>query len=75
MSTDRAAVVWTRLGTRPLRMGQLYVTDSECRFTYDADYPETGLPGLGTIYSPGVFGTSTIVRARTESFDFLPPIQ
>lgn len=75
MSTDRTAVVWTRLGTRPLRMGQLYVTDAECRFTYDPDYLVTGLPGLGTIYSPGVYGTNTIVRARTESFDFLPPIQ
>jgi serine/threonine-protein kinase HipA len=75
MSTDRTAVVWTRLGTRPLRMGQLYVTDADCRFTYDPDYLATGLPGLGTIYSPGVYGTSTIVRRRTESFDFLPPIQ
>ena len=75
MSTDRTAVIWTRLGTRPLRMGQLYVTNAECRFTYDADYLETGLPGLGTIYSPEVFGTRTIVRTRTESFDFLPPIQ
>jgi serine/threonine-protein kinase HipA len=56
-------------------MGQLYVTDAECRFTYDPDYLTTGLPGLGTIYSPGVYGTNTIVRARTESFDFLPPIQ
>ena len=75
MSTDRAAVIWTRLVTRPLRMGQLYVTDAECRFTYDEDYLDSGLPGLGAIYSPGVFGTRTIVRARTESFDFLPPIQ
>ena len=75
MSTDRTAVVWTRLGTRPLRMGQLYVTDADCRFTYDPDYLATGLPGLGTIYSPGVYGTNTIVRTRTESCVFLPPIQ
>lgn len=75
MSTDRQAVVWTRLGTSPLRMGQLYLTDTECRFTYDPDYLATGLRGLGTIYAPSIHETSTIVRGRTESFDFLPPIQ
>ena len=75
MSVDRRAVVWTRLGASPLRMGQLYLTDAECRFTYDADYLASGLPGLGAIYTPEVYADSTIVRKRTEFFDFLPPIQ
>lgn len=75
MSRDRQVVVWTRLGTNPLRMGQLYLTDTECRFTYDADYLATGLPGIGVIYAPDIYESSTIVRTRTEAFDFLPPIQ
>jgi serine/threonine-protein kinase HipA len=75
MSMDRQAVVWTRLGTNPLRMGQLYLTGRECRFTYDPDYSATGLPGVGAIYTPEVFADDTIVRTRTEAFDFLPPIQ
>jgi serine/threonine-protein kinase HipA len=75
MSVDRRAVVWTRLGTRPLRMGQLYLTGHECRFTYDPEYLATGLPGLGVIYTPEVYANDTIVRKRTEFFDFLPPIQ
>jgi len=75
MSIDRQAVVWTRLGTNPLRMGQLYLTERECRFTYDPDYCATGLPGVGAIYTPEVYAGDTIVRTRTESFDFLPPIQ
>ncbi|MGB5306251.1 MAG: HipA domain-containing protein [Gammaproteobacteria bacterium] len=75
MTTDRHAVVWTRLGTSPLRMGRLYLTDSECRFTYDPEFLVTGLRGVGTIYAPSIHETSTIIRARTESFDFLPPIQ
>ncbi len=75
MSIDRQAVVWTRLGTRPLRMGQLTLTDAECRFTYDADYLATGLPGVGAIYTPEVYASDTIVRTRTDAFDFLPPIQ
>lgn len=75
MRTDRNAVIWTRQGVRPLKMGTLYLTESECRFTYENAYLDTGLPGLGVIYSPAVFGTNTIVRPRTEYFDFLPPVQ
>ena len=75
MSVDRQAVVWTRLGTNPLRMGQLYLTERECRFTYDVDYLATGLPGIGAIYTPEVYARDTIVRTRTDYFDFLPPIQ
>ena len=40
MSTDRSAVVWTRLNNIPRKMGRLYVTDKECRFTYDDQYLE-----------------------------------
>ena len=75
MSRDRQAVVWTRLATRPVKMGRLYLTDSECRFSYDLDYLHTGLPGLGIIYSPEIYQENTIVRERTEFFDLLPPIQ
>lgn len=75
MSRDRSAVVWTRLATKPMKMGQLYLTNTECRFSYDLDYLQTGLPGLGLIYDPAVIGDNTIVRQRTEFFDFLPPIQ
>jgi serine/threonine-protein kinase HipA len=75
MSVDRQAVVWTRLGTNPLRMGRLYLTEKECRFTYDPDYIATGLPGIGAIYTPEVYASDTIVRMRTDTFDFLPPVQ
>ena len=75
MSTDREAVVWTRLGGLPRRMGRLYVTDKECRFTYDDDFLVSGLPGLGIVYAPEFFGKTTIVRQRSELFDLLPPLQ
>lgn len=75
MSTDREAVVWTRLGDMPRRMGRLYVTDKECRFTYDDDFLELGLPGLGVVYAPEFFGKTTIARDRDERFDLLPPLQ
>jgi len=75
MTTDRDAVIWTRLGGQPRRMGRLYITDRECRFTYDDDFLETTLPGLGIVYAPEYFGKTTIVRARSELFDLLPPLQ
>ena len=71
---DRNAVIWTRLGSQPVKMGTLVVTDKESRFTYEADYDKTGLRGLGLVYPPDVF-TSTIVRQRNEYFDFHPPIK
>ncbi len=82
MSTDREAVVWTRLprdseagSGSPHRMGRLYVTDRECRFTYDEAFLDTGLPGVGLVYAPQYFGKTTIVRERSECFDLLPPLQ
>jgi len=75
VQTDREAVVWTRAGMRPVKMGRIYVTGSECRFTYDRDFLETGLPGIGLVYPPEIVQETTIVRARTEFFDLLPPIQ
>ncbi|NNL06162.1 MAG: hypothetical protein HKO86_00450, partial [Gammaproteobacteria bacterium] len=68
-------MVWTRLGGLPRRMGRLYVTDRECRFTYDDEFLDTGLPGLGIVYAPEFFGKTTIVRQRSELFDLLPPLQ
>jgi len=75
MSTDREAVVWTRLSGQPNRMGRLYVTDKECRFTYDDDYLKLDLPGLGLVYAPEFYGNTTISRERKRPFDLFPPIQ
>jgi serine/threonine-protein kinase HipA len=75
MSTDREAVVWTRLGGTANRMGRLYVTDKECRFTYDENYLQLALPGLGLVYAPEYYGSTTISRERQKPFDLFPPIQ
>ncbi len=75
MNTDKEAVVWTRLGGEANRMGRLYVTDKECRFTYDNDYLQLNLPGLGLVYAPEFYGNTTITRERLKPFDLFPPIQ
>jgi len=72
---DRQAVVWTRQSGNPVKMGRLYLTESDCRFTYELDYLSLQQPGLGLLYAPEVVQESTIIRPRTEFFDFLPPIQ
>jgi len=71
---DRHAVIWTRLGAQPVKMGKLVVTDSDARFSYEDNYADTGLRGLGLVYPPEAF-SGTIVRRRTEYFDFHPPIK
>ena len=75
MATDREAVVWTRLGGAPRRMGRFVVTDRECRFTYDSDYLATGLPGLGVLYPPALVRENTLVWQRTPGFDLFPQLQ
>lgn len=60
---------------RPVKMGRVYVTASECRFTYDIDYQKTAFPGVGLIYPPAIIQETTIVRPRSEFFDLLPPLQ
>ncbi len=56
-------------------MGRLYVTDKECRFTYDDAYLKLSQPGLGLVYAPEFYGNSTISRQRREPFNLFPPIQ
>lgn len=75
MSTDREAVIWTRLGGRANRMGRLYVTEKECRFTYDEKYLQLDQPGIGMVYAPEFYGKTTISRERKKPFDLFPPIQ
>ncbi|RDH83874.1 MAG: hypothetical protein DIZ80_06990 [endosymbiont of Galathealinum brachiosum] len=75
MQRDRQAVVWTRQTGKPVKMGRLYLTESDCRFTYELDYLSLQQPGLGLLYAPEIVQESTIIRPRIEFFDFLPPIQ
>ncbi len=75
MTTDREAVVWTRCGNGPLKMGRFTVTMTECRFSYEPAYIDSGLPGLGVLYAPKFVGTTTIVWKRSPYFDLLPQLQ
>ena len=75
MATDKQAVVWTRVGSAPQKMGVLTVTDTQCRFTYEANFLDAGLPGLGVLYAPTFVGATTITWERSAHFDLLPQLQ
>jgi len=75
MATDRHAVVWTRSGDAPMSMGTLLVTDTQSRFTYDQEFIESGLPGLGVLFQPTDFGRTTIAWERSTYFDMHPQFQ
>lgn len=75
MATDREAVVWTRCGNAPIRMGRLLVTDEQSRFTYDQEFIDTQLPGVGVLFKPEDFGRTTIVWDRSTYFDLHPQFQ
>lgn len=75
MATDRQAVVWTACGDTPQRMGALTVTDTQCRFTYDPAFLDSGLPGLSLLYPPRLIGTRTIPWERSAWFELFPPLQ
>jgi serine/threonine-protein kinase HipA len=75
MATDNEAVVWTRTGGSPHKMGRLYVTPTQSRFTYDAAYIESGLPGLSLAYPPAAFANTTIEFDRNNQFHLFPSIQ
>jgi len=64
---DTQLSIWTRVGVEPLKMGGLYVTDNDARFSYTADYSASGLAGLSLVYPPELFRDSTIVHRQSGS--------
>ena len=71
---DTELSVWTRIGPAPVKMGALYVTDAEARFSYAPGYAETGLPGLSLCTRPCCFTTapSCIAAAGLCTHGFAP---
>jgi len=64
---DTQLSVWTRVGVEPVKMGVLYVTDNDARFSYATDYSVSGLAGLSLVYPPELFRDSTIVHRQSGS--------
>ncbi|MDH5231321.1 MAG: hypothetical protein OEY38_14760 [Gammaproteobacteria bacterium] len=59
--SDRQAVIWTRAGGDPIKMGDLVITDTESRFTYTPGFLEhTRLSGLSLLATLALFANQTI---------------
>lgn len=72
MSIDRYASVWTRAGGKPIKMGNLVVTDRECRFSYTPEFVESGLPGLSLVVPPKLIGGGAIVHKARPGMPLHP---
>jgi len=75
---DRQLSVWTRIGGDPVKMGVLYVTDNEARFSYAMAYCDRSLPGLSLVYPPALYRDTTIVHHQAGALHprfraLLPP--
>ncbi len=70
--TDRYAVLWTRVGGNPVKMGNLVATARECRFSHDAAFLKTGLPGFSLIAPAHTLGTAPVIHTATERFPLHP---
>jgi serine/threonine-protein kinase HipA len=70
---DRYAVVWSRSGPEPVKMGDLVVTDLETRFSYAESFLDSGNPdGLSLIAPPALFGREPVVFRTRQGFPFHP---
>lgn len=61
---DHLAVVWTRAGGVPVKMGTLYVNEAEARFQYAEPFVDAHLPGLSLLYPPALYGARPVVFRR-----------
>jgi len=64
---DTQFSIWTQVGVGPVKMGVLYITDNDARFSYTPDYCASGLAGLSLVYPPELFRDSTIVHRQSGS--------
>ena len=69
---DRYAVVWSRAGGAPVKMGNLVATSQECRFSYEPSFLSTGLPGLSLIAPPLLLKTAPLIHKASERFPLHP---
>jgi len=60
MSRDRHAVIWTRIGGKPIKMGDLVLSADETTLTYTDEYLHSELPGFCLLGDPAIWQGSTV---------------
>lgn len=70
---DKYAVIWTRAGGSPVKMGDLLVTTAETRFSYSEEFLASGNPaGLSLLASPALYGEQPVVYPARDQIPLFP---
>lgn len=70
---DKHAVIWTVVAGKPVKMGDLLITERQTRFSYTQEFLDSGNPnGLSLLSSPKVYGKETVVFEHRETFPTHP---
>ena len=72
MARNRHAVIWTRLGGEPRKMGDLVLGEREIAFTYTDDYLATGLAGFCLLGDGRLWGDETVTYPVSERIPVFP---
>lgn len=70
---DRHAVIWSRGTQGSHKMGDLVLTDQECRFSYTAEFlAMDDANGLALLANPELFGTNPVIYRSSARMPFHP---
>lgn len=72
MARHQHAVIWTRLGGMPQKMGDLVLTDDRAAFTYTPEYLVSGLPGFCLLGDGAIWGRDTVNYPISERIPVFP---
>ncbi len=68
----RHGVIWSRLGGRPRKMGDLVLGEREAGFTYTRDWLDSGLPGFCLLGDGSLWGEATVTYPVSERVPVFP---
>ena len=70
---DRHAVIWSRNAQGSHKMGDLVLTDQECRFSYTAEFlAQDDANGLALLANSELFGTNPVIYRSSARMPFHP---
>jgi serine/threonine-protein kinase HipA len=72
MARLQHAVIWTRLGGRPQKMGNLVLTEERIAFTYTRNYLEAGLSGFCLLGDARIWGEDSVSYPISERIPVFP---
>lgn len=72
MPRDLHGVIWSRFGGTPIKMGDLVLSDTDTRFTYTAEYLDTGHPGFALLADPRLWNGETVTYPVSERIPVFP---